>query len=398
MHIAKRALTVTPSLTLGITAKAKKLKEEGRDVVSFGAGEPDFNTPVYIRDAAKYALDKGMTKYTPASGTLQLKKAIADKLLKDNGLKYDTSEIVVSNGAKHSLYNAIQAIVDPGDEVIIPKPYWLTYPELVTLSDGVVKYVDTKEENGFKLTADELKNAITPKTRAVIFNNPNNPTGAAYTEDEVKALAAVIEKTDIYVIADEIYEKLSYTYNMYSIAAYSEKLKAQTIIVNGVSKTYAMTGWRIGYVAAPKDVVKAIANMQSHTTSNPNTIAQYASAVAYESEEGDAFLTEMFSSFDRRRKLIMAELDKVKEVTYVKPDGAFYIMVNISKCFGKKSGDVLIDTAHGFATDILDKADVAVIPLESFGADDFIRLSYAISDEDIIKGVKRIGEYISSLK
>ena len=333
MKIAKRALEITPSLTLELTAKAKKLKKEGRDVVSFGAGEPDFNTPEYIRNAAKEALDKGLTKYTPASGTATLKKVICDKLKRDNGLDYSPANIVVSNGAKHALFNA---------------------------------------------------------------NNPNNPTGAVYTEEEIVSLARVVEKTDIAVISDEIYEVLNYTDKpVYSIAAYSQKLKDQTIIVNGVSKTYSMTGWRIGFTACDAAVSKAISSMQSHATSNPNTIAQYAAQSAYEHEEGEAFLREMRESFDRRRKLIMAKLDEIPLLSYVRPDGAFYIFVSVEKVLGKSYDGVKINSALDFANILLDKKDVTVIPCESFGADGYIRLSYAISDEDIVKGVERIGEFIA---
>ncbi len=396
MKIAKRALGITPSLTLELTAKAKKLKEEGRDVVSFGAGEPDFNTPEYIRNAAKEALDKGLTKYTPASGTTSLKQAICDKLKRDNGLDYTPANIVVSNGAKHALFNAIQAIVEEGDEVIIPAPFWLTYPELVKLAGGIPVTVNTKPENGFKLTASELEAAITPATRALILNNPNNPTGAVYTKEEIISLAEVVEKTGIAVISDEIYEVLNYTDKpIYSIAAYSDKVKSQTIIVNGVSKTYSMTGWRIGFTACDAAVSKAISGIQSHATSNPNTIAQYAAQSAYEHEEGEAFLREMRGSFDRRRKLIMKKLDEIPLLSYVRPDGAFYIFVSIEKVIGRTYDGKEIKSAHDFANMLLDKKDVTVIPCESFGADGYIRLSYAISDEDIVKGIERIGEFIA---
>lgn len=398
MKIAKRAAEISPSLTLAITAKAKKYKEEGRNVVSFGAGEPDFNTPEYIRDAAKEALDKGLTKYTPASGTLALKKAIVDKLNRDNGLSYTPGQIVVSNGAKHSLFNVIQAIVDPGDEVIIPSPYWLTYPELVKLSDGVPVFVDTPASNGFKLTPDALQKAITPKTRAIILNNPNNPTGAVYTEDEIKALAHIIGQTDIIVISDEVYEMINYMGKHYSIASYSNKLKEQTVVVNAVSKTYSMTGWRIGFIAACDEIAKAVSGMQSHTTSNPNTIAQYAAVAAYENPKGVEFLSELKSSFLRRRNLIISELDKIPALSYIKPEGAFYVMVEVSALFGKSYGDKKITSAQDFAEILIDAADVAVIPLETFGAPGYIRLSYAISDEDIVLGLTRIGEFIAKLK
>ncbi len=394
MKISKRAKEVSPSLTLELTAKAKKMKEEGRDVVSFGAGEPDFNTPEYIRNGAKEALDKGMTKYTPASGTPALKTAICKKMQRDNDLTYGVSDVVVSNGAKHALHNAIQAVVEEGDEVIIPAPFWLTYPELVKLAGGVPVFVYTKEEDGFKLTADALEKAITDKTRAIILNNPNNPTGAVYTKDEIYSLAKVIEKTDICVISDEIYEVLNYTgEKVVSIATYSDKLKEQTIIINGVSKSYSMTGWRIGYTVAPTAVSKAIANMQSHTASNPNSIAQYATLVAYESPEGEAFLSEMLESFSRRRKLIMQKLDEIG-LPYIRPDGAFYVLLCIKSIFGKSVDGVKVNSAMDFATVLLEKADVTVIPCESFGADDYVRLSYAISDADIVKGVERIGEFV----
>lgn len=395
MKITNRARQITPSLTLELTAKAKKMKEEGKDVVSFGAGEPDFNTPEYVRNAAKEALDKGMTKYTPASGTVALKNAICKKLKTGNGLDYAPTDVVVSNGAKHALHNAIQAVVEEGDEVIIPAPFWLTYPELVKLAGGVPVIVDTDAKDGFKITAEKLSAAITDKTAAIILNNPNNPTGAVYTKEEIYALAAVIEKTDICVISDEIYEVLNYTSEpVVSIATYSDKLKAQTIIINGVSKSYSMTGWRIGYTAAPTAVSKAIANMQSHMTSNPNSIAQYATLVAYESEEGEAFLSEMLASFARRRKLITDKLDEIKQLSYIRPDGAFYVMLCVKPLFGKTVEGVTVNSAMDFASVLLDKADVAVIPCESFGAGDYVRLSYAISDADIVKGVERIGEFV----
>ena len=395
MKISQRAKDVSPSLTLELTAKAKKMKEEGRDVVSFGAGEPDFNTPEYVREGAKEALDKGMTKYTPASGTVALKTAICKKMQKDNNLTYSAQDVVVSNGAKHALHNAIQAVVEEGDEVIIPAPFWLTYPELVKLAGGKPVYVYTSESNGFKLTAEQLEKAITDKTKAIILNNPNNPTGAVYTKDEIYALAKVIEKTDICVISDEIYEVLNYTGEpVVSIATYSEKLKEQTIIINGVSKSYAMTGWRIGYTVAPTAVSKAIANMQSHMTSNPNSIAQHATLVAYESQEGDAFLKEMLDSFARRRTLIMKKLDEIPTLTYVRPDGAFYVLLCVKSLFGKSVEGVKVNSAMDFASVLLEKADVTVIPCESFGAGDYVRLSYAISDADIIKGVERIGEFV----
>ncbi len=398
MKISHRALQISPSLTLALTAKAKKLKEEGVDVVSFGAGEPDFNTPRYIIDAAKKALDEGKTKYTPASGTAEIKKVICQKLKKDNGLNYAPENIVVSNGAKHSLANLFMAIVEEGDEVIVPTPFWLTYPELITLAGGSPVYVETKAENGFKITAEELKRAITPKTVALVLNNPNNPTGAVYSKEEIYALAKVVEESGIAVVSDEIYEMLNYTgEEIVSIASYSDKVKEQTIIVNGVSKSYAMTGWRIGFIAAPSAVAKAIGNMQSHMTSNPNSIAQSATEEAYRSEEGEKFLKTMLASFSKRRELIMKSLDE-NGFEYIRPEGAFYALVKVSPLFGKKYDGKKINTAHEFAATLLDKKAVTVIPCESFGASEYVRLSYAISEEDIVKGVNRMGEFAKEME
>ncbi len=399
MKLTSRSTRIAPSLTLEITAKAKKLKGEGVDVVSFGAGEPDFNTPTYIRDAAKRAMDAGFVKYTPASGLPALKEAICAKLKADNGLDYTPDCIVISNGAKHSLHNAVQALVDEGDEVIIPAPYWLTYPELVKLAGGVPVYVETKKENGYKLSADELKAAVTPRTVAIILNNPNNPTGSLYTKDEIWALAEVLEQTEIAVISDEIYEMLNYTDEpVVSIASYSDKMKAQTVVVNGVSKSYAMTGWRIGFTASAPAAAKAMSSMQSHTTSNPNTIAQYATIAAYTDSQGEAFLKEMRASFARRKELICSCLDKIPALSYVKPDGAFYVFVDVSGILGKTYEGEALRTPLNVAKVLLDKYAVAVIPCESFGNDVSVRLSYAISDEDIVKGVTRIGEFVSELQ
>lgn len=395
MKITKRALQITPSLTLEITAKAKKMKEDGIHVVSFGAGEPDFNTPDYINDAAKKALDMGLTKYTPASGTLALKKAICTKLKKDNGLTYQPHEIVVSNGAKHALANAFLAIIEAGEEVIIPAPYWLTYPELVKLADGVPVYVHTKAENSFKMTPDELRAAITANTRAVLINNPNNPTGAVYDKQEIEALADVLKDyPDIYIVSDEIYEKLCYGVEPYSIAAV-DGMWERTIIINGVSKTYSMTGWRIGYTACNSELAKAVSSMQSHMTSNPNTIAQYATEQALTHREGEEFLRTMRMTFDARRRQMIRLLKEVDDLEYIEPKGAFYVMVDVRKLFGKKFGGIKITSAQKFAEVLLDKKQVAVIPCESFGADGYIRLSYAISDADIVEGLTRIADFLA---
>lgn len=396
MKITRRAQQITPSLTLEITAKAKKMKEDGISVVGFGAGEPDFNTPDYIIEAAKKALDQGKTKYTPVAGIPELKQAICDKFRKENGLEYDPAQIVVSSGAKNSLYNALQAIVEEGDEVLLPEPYWLSYPELIGLSGGTCVYVPTKKENGYKMTAAEFEAAITPKTRALILNTPNNPTGAVYTEAEIRAIAEVAVKSDIYVVSDEIYEKLVYDgAKHFSIAACGEEMKNRTIVINGVSKTYSMTGWRIGYLACPLNVAKAISGMQSHTTSNACTVSQYATLAAMKG--GEDFLAQMVQTFDARRRYMVDTLAKVNEIECIEPKGAFYVFVNVGGLYGKSYKGKKIDNSLDFADCALD-CGVAVIPGGAFGADDCIRLSYAISMEDIREGLERLTAFIREVK
>ncbi len=398
MEIAKRAKQISPSLTLEITARAKKMKADGMRVVSFAAGEPDFNTPDYIIEAGHKALEMGLTKYTPAAGTVELRNAICAKLKNDNALDYDKSNIVVSNGAKHSLFNAFMAILEPDDEVIIPSPYWLSYPELVKMAGGVPVFVQTKPENSFKLTPDELEKAITDKTKAFILNNPNNPTGAVYTRSELNALASVIEKHEVYVVSDEIYEKLNYEHRHHSIAAYSDILKDRTIVVNGMSKTYSMTGWRVGYSASNEKISSAMASMQSHSTSNINAVAQYASYIALSDKyHGDAFLEDMRATFDARRALMMLRLSRLG-LKFIEPKGAFYVMVSIKQFQGMSYEGQRIRSAHDLALSLLDNAQVAVIPCESFGAPDYIRLSYAASEKDIERGLDKIAVYLEQLK
>ncbi len=395
-RVAKRISAVSPSLTLAITAKAKALKLAGEDVVSFGVGEPDFNTPERVVQAAKEAMDKGYTKYTPSSGLPALRKAICDKFLRENGLEYTPDQIIVSNGAKHSVFNVCFALLDEGDEAIIPAPYWLTYPEAVKVCGGVPKYVQTKKENGFKMTAEELEKGITDKTKLLIFNSPSNPTGAVYTEEEVRAIAKVCEKHNIFVLSDEIYEHLCYDgYKPFSIARCSEKMKDLTITVNGVSKTYAMTGWRVGYLAAPTDVAKAIDSFQSHSTSNACSISQYATleALASTSEEIDG----MVQVFARRREFILRELDKIPEVRYVKPNGAFYVMLVVGDLYGKSYHGKTIENSVDFSSLLLEGEKVAVIPGVAFGADDCVRLSYSLSEEEIVKGTTRIAKFVREL-
>ncbi|MCH5163146.1 MAG: pyridoxal phosphate-dependent aminotransferase [Clostridiales bacterium] len=398
MDIAKRAKQIAPSLTLEITARAKKMKADGIKVVSFAAGEPDFNTPEYIIEAGHKALELGMTKYTPAGGIIELREAICQKLKSDNALDYKPSQIVVSNGGKHALFNAFMAILNPGDEVIIPAPYWLSYPEIVKMAGGVPVIVDTKAENRFKITAEELENAITPKTKAFILNNPNNPTGAVYTSKDLNALAAVIERHEVYVISDEIYEKLNYEHIHRSIAACSDLLKDRTILINGMSKTYSMTGWRVGYAAANEKIASAMVSLQSHSTSNVNAVAQYASYIALSDKyHGEAFLEDMKATFDARRALMMLKLSRLN-LDYIEPKGAFYIMVSIKPFEGKSYDGHVIKTAYDLASVLLENAQVAVIPCESFGAPDYIRLSYAASEKDIERGLAKIADFISQLK
>ena len=395
-RIASRMSTLSPSLTLAISAKAKAMKQAGESVVSFSVGEPDFNTPDHIIEAAKAALDNGHTKYTPSSGLLPLRKAICEKFKKDNGLDYEPSQIIVSNGAKHSIFNACFAVLDEGDEVIIPEPYWLTYPEVVKVCGGVPVYLTCKKENKYKFSAEELKAAITPKTKMLIFNSPSNPTGAVYNETEVRAIAKVCEEAGIFVLADEIYEKLCYNgVKPFSIAKCSDAMKELTITINGVSKTYAMTGWRVGYLAAPKDVAKAIDSFQSHATSNACSISQYATIEALNAPESE--IMEMVNVFDKRRAKLLDLIAGIDGVRAIEPDGAFYVMLVVSDLYGKSNQGKTITNSIEFADALLDGEKVATIPGISFGADDCLRLSYSLSEADIEEGLKRIKKFVSEL-
>ena len=389
MEISNKFKTISPSPTLMIDAKFKQMKADGMNVVGFGAGEPDFDTPSHIKEAAIAAINNGVTKYTPASGTLELKKAIAKKFLDDNGLSYEPSQIVVSNGAKHSLINAFGAILNPGDEVIVPAPYWVSYPEMIKYNDGVPVVLYTTEEKGFKFSAADFEAAITPKTKAIVLNSPSNPTGMVYTEEELRAIADVAVKNNIYVISDEIYEHLIYDGAKHvSIASFGEDIKDLTIIINGVSKTYAMTGWRIGFTASNAQIAKAMGNVQSHTTSNPNSIAQAATVAALTGPTDD--LKMMLSAFDERRKYMAQRINAIDGVSCLMPQGAFYVMMNISKLKGKTIGGKLINSADDFAEVFLDKELVAVVPGNGFDAPDYVRWSYATSMENIKEGIDRL--------
>ena len=386
-------------MTLAMSAKAAELKAAGENVISFGVGEPDFITPAHIIQAAKDALDAGHTKYVAAAGLPALKKAVCKKFKNDNGLDYDPSQIIISNGAKHSIFNAVFATIDPGDEVIIPAPYWLTYPEVVKCCGGVPVYVTSTRESGFKVTAEQLEAAVTPKTKMLIFNSPCNPTGVVYTEEEIRKIAAVCEKHDILVLADEIYEKLIYGgQKHFSIGSVSPKMKELTITVNGVSKSYAMTGWRLGYLAAAPEIAKAISSFQSHATSNVNTITQYASIAALEGPT--APMEEMVKAFGERRDRMMHILDEMKPLglDYVKPDGAFYVMLLCDKFYGKSYEGKVINGSMDMTEMLLTHAKVALTPGICFGDDACVRLSYALSMEDMVEGLRRIGEFVSKIK
>ncbi|WP_270647024.1 pyridoxal phosphate-dependent aminotransferase [Paeniclostridium hominis] len=392
-NISNKLKSIQPSVTLAITAKAKSLKAQGIDIIGFGAGEPDFRTPKHIRDAAINAIENESIGYTAASGMESLKKAICDKLKRDNNLEYTQDQIVVSNGAKHSLFNTLSAICNPGDEVIVPNPYWVSYPELVRLVDAKPVFVECPEEAEFKYTVEALEAAITDKTKAIILNTPNNPTGTAYKEEDLRAIADLAVKHNIYVISDEIYEKLLYEGTHTSIASFNQDIKDLTIVVNGVAKAYAMTGWRIGYTACNKEIAKAMSNFQSHATSNPNTIAQYATIAALNGPEET--LNEMIKAFKERRDFMVEKINSIENLSCLKPQGAFYVMVNISKLIGKTINGKAINNSVDFADYLLDDAKVAVVPGIGFGNDNYIRLSYATSLDNIKEGLNRIEKAIA---
>lgn len=397
MKLADRATGISPSPTLAIDAKAKQMKASGIKVISFGVGEPDFDTPDHIKEAAIVAIKEGDTRYTPAGGTLKLKQAIVDKLRRENGLEYQTNQIVVSVGAKHSLYNAFQVLCQPGDEVILPAPYWVSYLEQIKLAGAEAVIVQTRQENGFKLTADELKAAITPKSRVFLLNSPSNPTGGVYSREELAALGEVLLQHNIAIISDEIYEKLLYDgLEHVSIASISPELKENTVVINGVSKAYAMTGWRIGYAAAPANVAKAMADLQSHSTSNPTSIAQAASVVALNGTQEP--VKSMVVEFEKRRNYMLERLNAIPGITCPKPGGAFYLYPNVTAYFGKSYQGKPVNNATDLANLLLEVAEVAVVPGIAFGGDDFIRLSYATSMENIKEGLDRIEKLLGELK
>ncbi|MGG7144334.1 pyridoxal phosphate-dependent aminotransferase [Clostridium nigeriense] len=397
MDLSNKAKQINPSITLEITAKAKELKEAGIDVVSFGAGEPDFNTPNNIIKAAVRAMEEGKTKYTPTSGILDLRKAICYKFKNDNGLLYNPSQIVVSTGAKQSLANAFLGILNEGDEVIIPVPYWVSYPELVKLADGVPVFVNTLKQNDYKYTIEDLKKVVTNKTKAILINSPNNPTGSIYSREELIEIAEFAKDNNLIIISDEIYEKLIYDDKEHiSIASLSEDAYNRTIVINGLSKSYAMTGWRVGYSASSEEIAKLMSSIQSHVTSNVNSISQYAAVEALTGPQDS--IKAMIEEFEKRRNYMINRISKIEGVSYIKPRGAFYIMVYIGDFYGKTIGGTLIKSSLDFSKSILEEEKVAVIPGIAFGLDQYIRLSYATSMEVIQEGLDRLESYLKKLK
>jgi aspartate aminotransferase len=387
METSARANILTPSMTLSIDSKAKAMKAEGIDICSFAAGEPDFDTPEHIKAAAMASIEGGFTKYTPSSGIPELRQAIADKFAADNKLTYKPSQVIVSNGAKHSCFNAILATCQPGDEVIIPSPYWLSYPEMVRLAGAEPVFVQTKEANNWKMTAEEFENAMTPRTKMVIINTPGNPTGAVYTRDELAKIVEVAEEEEIIILADEIYEKLTYDGAEHvSIASISPEAYDLTITVNGLSKAYAMTGWRLGYLGAPEQIAKAIDSIQSHSTSNPCSFAQKGGLAALKGNQQP--VADMRDEFDVRRQYMFGRLSQIPNLTVAKPQGAFYMLVNI--------GNLSLSSTN-FADRLLSKANVAVVPGIAFGDDRTLRLSYATSMDIIKKGLDRFEDFCRTL-
>ena len=397
LTISEKCRNIHPSVTLAIDARAKQLRAMGLDVIGFGAGEPDFDTPRYIKSAARDALDAGMTKYTPVAGTVELRTEIQQKLLHDNGLDYELADIIVSSGAKQCLFNALSAILDPGDEVLLPSPCWVSYPEMVRMAGGVPVMAPGDEANGFLADADALRPFVTDRTKALILNSPNNPSGSVYSRALLEGVAALAVEKQFYVISDEIYEKLIYDGEAHvSIASLGDEIRAQTIVVNGVSKSYAMTGWRIGYAAGPKPVIRAMTAFQSHSTSNPNSIAQHAAAVAL--TNGEKFMHDSLVEFDARRRLMHQLISEIPGLSAALPKGAFYMMLNISALIGKSLNGRAIRGSDDFAEMLLESQKVAVVPARAFGDDRYVRLSYATSRDKITLGLARIAEFVKELE
>lgn len=397
MDLSKKVQKIEPSVTLAITAKAKEMKENGIDVISFGAGEPDFNTPENIINAAIKAMQDGNTKYTSVNGILPLREAICKKFRDDNNLEYKPSQIVVSTGAKQSLANAFLAILNPDDEVIVPNPYWVSYPELIRLAEGKPVFVEGDEASSYKFNKENLEKAVTEKTKAIILNSPNNPTGTIYTKEELIEIAEFAKKYDLIIVSDEMYEKLIYDGKKHiSIASISSDAYERTIVINGSSKSYAMTGWRLGYCGATEKLAKLMTNVQSHMTSNVCSITQYAAIEALNGPQDK--VNEMILEFEKRRNYMEKTLEEINGLSIIKPEGAFYIMINIDKCLGKEIDGEIIKDSMDFSAKLLEHEKVAVIPGKAFGLDNYVRVSYATSMELIKKGLERINKFINKLK
>ncbi len=396
LTVSHRCQNIAPSVTLQIDARAKEMRAAGLDVIGFGVGEPDFPTPQHICDAAKEALDLGMTRYTPAAGTKELRKAICKKLLRDNDMTYSYGDILVSSGAKHTLFTILQGIIDPGDEVLIPTPCWVSYPEMVRMAGGVPIFVPADESTNFIPTNKDIASRVTRRTKAIIITSPSNPNGSVWDQDQLQFVADLAVSHPFYVISDEIYEKLIYDGRKHlSIAQLGEQIKAQTFIVNGMSKAYAMTGWRIGYVAGPRHEISAMASFQSQATSNANTIAQYAAMKALQGDQ--TCVDEMVAEFQKRRDLMVEKINEIPNLSCRKPQGAFYIMLNIKKVLGMSYNGRMLESSLDFAELLLAEKQVAVVPGAAFEAEGFCRLSYAVSTEQIEEGVKRIAEFVKDL-
>lgn len=396
MELSRKAQAIEPSLTLAITAKAKEMKEKGIDVISFSAGEPDFNTPKNIINAAIKAMEDGNTKYTSVNGIFQLREAICKKFKDDNGLEYNPSQIVVSTGAKQSLANTFLAILNPGDEVIVSTPYWVSYPELIKLADGKPVFVEGDEKSNYKFTKENLEKAVTAKTKAIVLNTPNNPTGTIYNKEELEVIADFAKKYNIIIISDEMYEKLIYdNENHISIASLSKDAYERTIVINGLSKSYAMTGWRIGYCAASEKIAKLMISIQSHVTSNVCSITQYAALEALNGPQDE--ITKMINEFEKRRNYMINRIESIDNLSIVKPKGAFYIMINIENCLGKEINGKILNDSMEFCASLLENEKLAVIPGKAFGLNNYIRVSYATSMEAIKEGLNRIESFIKKL-
>ncbi len=398
MELSKRVSSISASLTLAITAKAKEMEKKGEDVVNLGAGEPDFDTPYFIKEATKQALDNGFTKYTPSSGIKELKEAISNKYEEEYNLTYSSEEIIVSCGAKHALFNAIMALINKGDKVIIPSPFWVSYPEMVKVAGGEPVILETKEENDFKINPQDLEKAISKKTKMLILNSPSNPCGSVYKREELKDIAQILAKYNIFCLFDEIYEKIIYDITHINIATLSRKMKGLTIIINGVSKTFSMTGFRIGWALATKELIKAMASIQSHSTSNPTSFSQKGALFALKSKKSKKIVEKMVKEFKKRRDYVVGAINSIKGLSCLRPEGAFYIFVNISSLLNKSYKGNLLKTSLELAKILLEEKKLAVIPGIAFGNDNYIRISYAASIKNLKKGIQRLQEFVKETK